>query len=74
MQAVCMLTRSRWPAAGRVVFPSQHLDRWAFDVELLFVGRRRDIPISDVEVKWTEIEGRLTVFLRQRWCLSDVVT
>lgn len=34
-----------------------HLERWAFDVELLFLAQRLDVPIKEVPVSWTEIPG-----------------
>lgn len=30
----------------------------AFDVELLYIAQRLKIPIAEVAVNWTEIEGR----------------
>lgn len=49
--------------AARLVFPNQHLSRWAFDVELLFVAQQYSIPIFEVPVKWSEIPGsKLNIF------------
>jgi len=39
------------------LFPNQHIERWAFDVELLYLAERFKIPISEVAVNWTEIDG-----------------
>ncbi|KAM6985423.1 dolichyl-phosphate beta-glucosyltransferase [Aplochiton taeniatus] len=38
-------------------FSSLHVERWAFDVELLYIAQRFNIPIAEVAVNWTEIEG-----------------
>ncbi|XP_008331075.1 dolichyl-phosphate beta-glucosyltransferase [Cynoglossus semilaevis] len=38
-------------------FPSLHVERWAFDVELLYIAQCFKIPIAEVAVNWTEIEG-----------------
>uniref|UniRef100_A0A3B4EB03 dolichyl-phosphate beta-glucosyltransferase n=1 Tax=Pygocentrus nattereri TaxID=42514 RepID=A0A3B4EB03_PYGNA len=38
-------------------FSSLHVERWAFDVELLYVAQCLKIPIAEVAVNWTEIEG-----------------
>ncbi|XP_061557973.1 dolichyl-phosphate beta-glucosyltransferase [Phycodurus eques] len=38
-------------------FSSLHVERWAFDVELLYIAQRLKIPIAEVAVNWTEIEG-----------------
>ncbi|XP_019385602.1 PREDICTED: dolichyl-phosphate beta-glucosyltransferase [Crocodylus porosus] len=48
-----LLTRE---AASRT-FSVLHIDRWAFDVELLYIAQRLKIPIAEVAVNWTEIEG-----------------
>ncbi|KAM4699706.1 dolichyl-phosphate beta-glucosyltransferase [Discoglossus pictus] len=38
-------------------FSALHLDRWAFDVELLYIAQCLNIPVAEVAVNWTEIEG-----------------
>ncbi|XP_045572233.1 LOW QUALITY PROTEIN: dolichyl-phosphate beta-glucosyltransferase-like [Salmo salar] len=38
-------------------FSSLHVERWAFDVELLYIAQRFNIPIAEVAVNWTEVEG-----------------
>uniref|UniRef100_A0A1B6E2H3 Dolichyl-phosphate beta-glucosyltransferase n=1 Tax=Clastoptera arizonana TaxID=38151 RepID=A0A1B6E2H3_9HEMI len=43
--------------AARVCFSSIHVERWAFDVELLYIAQQLNIPISEVGVNWTEIDG-----------------
>nr|XP_058132921.1 dolichyl-phosphate beta-glucosyltransferase isoform X3 [Dasypus novemcinctus] len=48
-----LLTRE---AAART-FSSLHVERWAFDVELLYIAQFLKIPIAEVAVNWTEIEG-----------------
>ncbi|PSN49390.1 Dolichyl-phosphate beta-glucosyltransferase [Blattella germanica] len=48
-----LLTRE----AARICFRSLHVERWAFDVELLYIAQKLKIPISEVAVNWTEIEG-----------------
>jgi len=40
-----------------VLFPNLHVERWAFDVELLFLAQRLRIPCTEVDVSWQEIEG-----------------
>eukprot|EP00051_Salpingoeca_urceolata_P029308 m.489547 g.489547 ORF g.489547 m.489547 type:complete len:319 (+) comp26846_c0_seq1:147-1103(+) len=39
------------------VFSSLHIERWAFDVEALFVAQTLGIPLVEVAVNWQEIEG-----------------
>ncbi|XP_059820047.1 dolichyl-phosphate beta-glucosyltransferase [Hypanus sabinus] len=48
-----LLTRE----AARRTFSTLHVDRWAFDVELLYIAQCLKIPIAEVAVQWTEIEG-----------------
>ncbi|KAG1970306.1 dolichyl-phosphate beta-glucosyltransferase [Pimephales promelas] len=43
--------------AALKTFSSLHVERWAFDVELLYIAQCFDIPVSEVAVNWTEIEG-----------------
>ncbi|XP_030056260.1 dolichyl-phosphate beta-glucosyltransferase [Microcaecilia unicolor] len=43
--------------AALCTFSSLHIDRWAFDVELLYIAQCLKIPIAEVAVNWTEIEG-----------------
>ncbi len=46
----------RRSAAARV-FPIQHIERWAFDVELLFLAAKFGVPMVEVPVTWNEIDG-----------------
>ncbi|XP_058646070.1 dolichyl-phosphate beta-glucosyltransferase isoform X2 [Onychostoma macrolepis] len=43
--------------AALKTFSSLHVERWAFDVELLFIAQCFDIPVVEVAVNWKEIEG-----------------
>lgn len=43
--------------SARICFKSLHVNRWAFDVELLYIAQKLNIPIVEVQVRWTEIEG-----------------
>ncbi|KAJ0179553.1 hypothetical protein K1T71_005265 [Dendrolimus kikuchii] len=48
-----MFTRN----AARVCFQSLHINRWAFDVEILYIAQKLNIPVSEIPVRWVEIEG-----------------
>lgn len=48
-----LLTRS----SARRIFELMHVERWAFDVELLFIAESFKMPIEEIAVNWTEIEG-----------------
>ncbi|XP_038134727.1 dolichyl-phosphate beta-glucosyltransferase [Cyprinodon tularosa] len=43
--------------AALKTFSSLHVERWAFDVELLYIAQCFKIPIAEVAVNWTEIAG-----------------
>eukprot|EP00180_Rhodochaete_pulchella_P004294 Plantae.Rhodophyta-Rhodochaete_pulchella.ctg7989.p1 GENE.Plantae.Rhodophyta-Rhodochaete_pulchella.ctg7989~~Plantae.Rhodophyta-Rhodochaete_pulchella.ctg7989.p1 ORF type:complete len:298 (+),score=49.46 Plantae.Rhodophyta-Rhodochaete_pulchella.ctg7989:129-1022(+) len=43
--------------AAQATFSEQHLDRWAFDVENLYLAQRAKIPIIEVPVQWSEVPG-----------------
>lgn len=45
--------------AAQYIFPNQHLRRWSFDVELLYLAQHSPIPIpiEEVPVRWMEIDG-----------------
>ncbi|XP_059913509.1 dolichyl-phosphate beta-glucosyltransferase [Gadus macrocephalus] len=43
--------------AALKTFSLLHVERWAFDVELLYIAQCFKIPIGEVAVNWTEIEG-----------------
>jgi len=52
-----LLTRE----AASLCFSSLHVQRWAFDVELLYIAETLNIPISEVCVNWTEVDGSKVV-------------
>lgn len=43
--------------AAYMCFESLHVNRWAFDVELLYIAQRLNIPIVEIPIRWTEIDG-----------------
>ncbi len=48
-----LLTRK----SARITFKSLHIERWAFDVELLKIAEIIGIPTAEVAVQWQEIDG-----------------
>lgn len=44
-------------AAARRLFINVRLKRWCFDVELIYLCKRMNIPIFELSVNWTEIPG-----------------
>uniref|UniRef100_A0A158Q872 Dolichyl-phosphate beta-glucosyltransferase n=1 Tax=Elaeophora elaphi TaxID=1147741 RepID=A0A158Q872_9BILA len=43
--------------AASKLFPLLHIERWAFDVELLLLAEQFNIPIREVPVTWHEVDG-----------------
>jgi dolichyl-phosphate beta-glucosyltransferase len=73
----CGFKAFRRDAAQRI-FPSQKIERWGFDPEILFLARRAGLQVDEVPVLWAHSEGtRLNPFrdgfrmfvevLRIRW-------
>lgn len=48
-----LLTRK----SARTIFEALHVERWAFDVEMLYIAQTLNIPVIEIAVNWTEIEG-----------------
>lgn len=48
-----LLTRE----AAILLFSNLHVERWAFDVDMLFLAQYFHIPVGEVAINWTEIEG-----------------
>ena len=52
----CGFKAFRTPVA-RLLFHFTVIDRYAFDVELLYLARRFGLPIAEVPVRWTHVQG-----------------
>lgn len=48
-----LLTRE----AAIFLFSNMHVERWAFDVDLLYLAQHFGISVSEVSINWQEIEG-----------------
>ncbi|EFN77417.1 Dolichyl-phosphate beta-glucosyltransferase [Harpegnathos saltator] len=48
-----LLTRK----SARTLFEALHIERWAFDVEMLYIAQSLNIPITEIAVNWKEIDG-----------------
>lgn len=42
---------------ARLLFSNMHIERWAFDVELIRIAETSGVPVAEVAVEWTEIDG-----------------
>ncbi|XP_068701650.1 dolichyl-phosphate beta-glucosyltransferase-like [Montipora foliosa] len=43
--------------AALLTFTALHVERWAFDVELLYIAQQLKIPLAEVAINWKEIDG-----------------
>lgn len=43
--------------AAQQLFFNQHLDGWAFDVELMYLAKQLQLPVVEVPVTWSEVDG-----------------
>ena len=44
-------------AAARQIFPGQRLQRWSFDLEVIYLAQRAGVPVREVGVNWEEKDG-----------------
>ena len=42
---------------AQLLYSNQRLQRWCFDVELLFLAQHLEVPVAEASVNWTEIPG-----------------
>ena len=54
---LCYVCPYTFPQAAQQLFPVQHIENWAFDVELLFLASRLGVAVAEESVRWQEIEG-----------------
>mmetsp|Transcript_20854 Transcript_20854/g.26921 ORF Transcript_20854/g.26921 Transcript_20854/m.26921 type:complete len:117 (+) Transcript_20854:832-1182(+) len=43
--------------ASYCLFSNLHLQRWAFDTEIIILAEKLKIPMNEIGVNWQEIEG-----------------
>jgi len=48
----CLLEKT-----AKTIFFNMHLNRWAFDVEMFYIGKHLNIPVIETPVNWKEIDG-----------------
>jgi dolichyl-phosphate beta-glucosyltransferase len=60
--------------AGKLLFRSLHLQRWAFDTEIVLLCRLLNFKVAEIDVTWTEIEGsKLNPALAAIQMLRDMI-
>lgn len=56
------------------IFSVTRLDRFAFDVEVLYIARLRDYKITEIPINWTNVEGsKVNVFTDSPQMLLEVL-
>lgn len=43
--------------AAKILFQNLHSTGWAFDIELIYIAEKLDIPMYEMAVNWREVEG-----------------
>ena len=43
--------------AAHLIFPLQHIERWGFDPEILYLARKFGLKVEEVPVKWAHRDG-----------------
>jgi glycosyltransferase involved in cell wall biosynthesis len=43
--------------AALAIFPLQHIERWGFDPEILFLARKFGMRVQEIPVQWAHSEG-----------------
>lgn len=46
------------------VIPNMHTEGWIFDVEVLILAHRNNIPVDEISVNWHEVDGSKMVLAR----------
>ncbi|KAG7391682.1 dolichyl-phosphate beta-glucosyltransferase [Phytophthora pseudosyringae] len=60
--------------AARMLFAPMHIERWAFDVELLYLADSCKMAIKEVAVQWTEVPGsKLSVISATITMLREII-
>lgn len=62
-----------FPKSAEKVFELQTINRWGFDMELLFIARHQGFEIKEVPVEWTNDPSSLVRKLDYVIVLTDVV-
>ncbi|KAG0689644.1 dolichyl-phosphate beta-glucosyltransferase, partial [Pichia californica] len=51
-------------SAVELIFPNMHTEGWIFDVELLILVSRQNIPLEEIPINWHEVDGSKMVLAR----------
>lgn len=60
--------------AARVLFAPMHIERWAFDVEVLYLAASSNMTIKEVAVQWREVpDSKLSVISATITMLREII-
>jgi dolichyl-phosphate beta-glucosyltransferase len=60
--------------AAKAVFSRQKLERFSFDAEVLFIARKLGFPITEVPVRWNNVEGTKVGMFSGAQSFLDLIT
>ncbi len=64
--------------AAKLIFRGLHLERWAFDTEVIYLATKLGIPMIEVPVRWVEVDGsklltnKLSIYIEGLTMLRDM--
>lgn len=58
--------------AAEIVFSRQQLERFGFDVEILYIAKLHGLPIAEVPVAWANVEGTTVSLLSGADGFADI--
>jgi hypothetical protein len=54
---IVLYNRNMSLQAAGMLFETMHLERWAFDIEIVYLCERLNIPMVELPVNWHEVDG-----------------
>jgi dolichyl-phosphate beta-glucosyltransferase len=66
-------------SASHIIFNTLHLERWAFDIEVVSIAEMLNIPLEEVGVNWQEVDGsklatsKLSLLINSANMLRDMI-
>jgi dolichyl-phosphate beta-glucosyltransferase len=43
--------------SAKILFTNLHLEGWVFDTEIIYLAEKMNMPLAEVAVAWTEVDG-----------------
>ncbi len=58
---------------GHAIFEKQQIDRWGFDVEILFIAQKWNFTVKEVPVRWFQSDETKLTFMTPLTMLWDII-